>query len=152
MTEWLLSLLRLMRFFQPFWILVAILDFRSRSSEVKLRTDFGHNTSGFGQISEFRLWTDFERTSDSLLISDFRQTSNFGLRTSHIRLQTDSGQISNRLRTSDIRFRISNFGQVLDFKLWSDFRFRTLNFSLWLQTLDNILQISSDLQHWTWWV
>ena len=37
---------------------MAILDFRIRYSEVRLRTDFGHNTSGFGQISQFRLWTD----------------------------------------------------------------------------------------------
>ena len=48
------------------------------------------------------------RTSDRLLISDFRQTSNFGLRTSHI---YDFRQTLGRFQTdSDIRLRILRFG------------------------------------------
>ena len=114
-----------MSFFQPFSILVAILDFRIRSSElwqtlgIILRTDFRIQTLD-------RLRMDFRQTFDSRL-----QTSNFGL---HI---YDFRQTLGRFRT-DFGHQTSDFGvwtSVLDFWETPDFgyrhRFWTSDFCFW---------------------
>ena len=106
---------------------MAILDFRIRSSKVRLRTDFGHNASHIGRFrnsdfeqtsdrlstSDFEFWViDFRlwfptRISDILLSSDFRFWTP-GFKQTYVVLQTsghNSDSFSDRRRTSNFRFR-----------------------------------------------
>ena len=100
-------------------ILVAILDFRIRSSEVRLLTDFGHITSDI----ILRRSADFGIRTLNGLLTDFQlQISDFQLQTSNFRCYnwTSLSALDNslnfslhvRLRT-DVKLRTQKLGQFI---------------------------------------